>query len=99
MTRRSRVDQQPSALMAWRADAEARTRGRGRQAASRVGPLRFAFYARMSTKEHQDPESSLRWQRECASDAIADAGTVVTEYLDVGCSRRRAWPNRPQASK
>lgn len=100
MTRRSEIrPRRPSALMAWRDDAEQQPRRRGQRAARPVGPLPFAFYARLSTKEHQDPDSSCQWQRECASDVIADAGTVVAEYLDVGCSRRRAWPNRPQASR
>jgi DNA invertase Pin-like site-specific DNA recombinase len=63
-----------------------------------AGGLRFAFYARISTREFQDQRSSLSWQREAASELIAGQGEIVAEFFDVGCSRRRPWHNRPQAA-
>jgi site-specific DNA recombinase len=59
---------------------------------------RFVFYGRLSTKEHQDCDTSRGWQLECARDLITGTGTVVAEYLDIGCSRRRSWHRRPQAA-
>jgi site-specific DNA recombinase len=73
-------------------------RRRGRPGVEPVGALRFAFYGRLSTKEHQDSGTSRRWQLECADDVIARSGQIVSEYFDVGFSRHRPWPNRPQAS-
>jgi site-specific DNA recombinase len=76
---------------------------RGPSTASRPGPgtagLRFAFYGRVSTTEYQDEESSLGWQRESALDLIGPAGRIVVEFFDVGCSRRLAWSDRPQARR
>lgn len=62
------------------------------------GDLRFAFYGRTSTVEHQDPVSSRGWQREAADAAIGGRGRVVREFFDAGSSRRRAWSRRPQAA-
>ncbi|WP_326557206.1 recombinase family protein [Micromonospora sp. NBC_01796] len=45
----------------------------------------------MSTVEYQDPVTSRQWQPDCANELIAARGTIVTEYFDVGCSRRRSW--------
>lgn len=45
----------------------------------------------MSTEDFQDRASSYRWQREVAFDLIADRGTIVAEFFDVGHSRRKAW--------
>jgi DNA invertase Pin-like site-specific DNA recombinase len=86
-----------SLLRQWR-DADARPRRRGRQTVQAVGELRFAFYGRFSTKEHQDSNSSRRWQLECADQVIAGFGSIVAEFLDVGVTRRRSWVNRPQAA-
>jgi site-specific DNA recombinase len=61
--------------------------------------LRFAFYGRVSTAEYQDPESSMGWQRDSALDLIGSVGRIVVEYFDVGCSRRLAWTDRPQAHR
>jgi DNA invertase Pin-like site-specific DNA recombinase len=85
-------------LLGWR-DAEPARRRRGRPVGEPVGALRFAFYGRLSTKEHQDSDTSRRWQLECAQDVIARAGQIVAEFFDVGFSRRRPWPSRPEASK
>ncbi|SCL43151.1 hypothetical protein GA0070615_6299 [Micromonospora aurantiaca] len=64
----------------------------------RQGGLRFAFYGRMSTIEHQDRVTSRHWQRDCASELVAGHGLIVAEYFDAGCSRRRGWRQRPQAA-
>ena len=39
--------------------------------------LQFAFYGRVSTEGHQDPVTSLAWQREQA--ATQDATAVTTD--------------------
>ncbi|MGW0891543.1 recombinase family protein [Saccharopolyspora sp. NPDC002578] len=52
----------------------------------------------MSTKEFQDQETSLAWQREVAEETIAGRGVIVAEYFDEGCSRRWSWSKRPQAA-
>jgi DNA invertase Pin-like site-specific DNA recombinase len=59
--------------------------------------LRFAFYGRMSTKDHQDQQTSHLWQHENASELIADHGRIVAEFFDVGCTRRLPWSQRPKA--
>lgn len=64
---------------------------------SRANQLRFAFYGRMSTKEYQDRVTSYGWQREVADELVADQGSVVASFFDVGYSRRRGWVNRPEA--
>jgi DNA invertase Pin-like site-specific DNA recombinase len=64
----------------------------------RQGGLRFAFYGRMSTVEHQDRVTSRHWQLDCASELVANHGAIITEYFDVGCSRRRSWRHRPQSA-
>lgn len=60
--------------------------------------VRFAFYGRMSTVEHQDRSSSCGWQREVADELVNSHGPVVAEFFDVGCSRRLPWSSRPEAS-
>lgn len=62
------------------------------------GGVRFAFYGRTSTVEHQDPVSSRGWQREAADAVIGSHGRIVREFFDAGSSRRRAWSRRPQAA-
>ncbi|MEO3777472.1 recombinase family protein [Micromonospora sp. B11E3] len=52
----------------------------------------------MSTVEHQDRVTSWHWQRDCASELVAGHGVIVAQYFDVGCSRRRAWRQRPRAA-
>ncbi|MEU7575931.1 hypothetical protein [Micromonospora sp. NPDC049240] len=59
--------------------------------------VRFAFYGRMSTVEHQDRVTARRWQRDCAADLVAGRGVIAAEYFDAGCSRRRGWRQRPPA--
>lgn len=62
------------------------------------GRLRFAFYGRMSTEDYQDPVSSLGWQLDLARELVTGHGRIVAQFFDVGYSRRRAWPNRPEAA-
>lgn len=62
------------------------------------GGLRFAFYGRTSTVDHQDRWSSCGWQREAAEQVIAGRGMIVAEFFDVGCSRRVPWAQRPRAA-
>ncbi|SHN46909.1 recombinase family protein [Cryptosporangium aurantiacum] len=59
---------------------------------------RFAFYARTSTVGFQDPSSSVAWQREAATALIAGSERIIAEYVDLGCSRRVRWEQRPEAS-
>jgi hypothetical protein len=44
--------------------------------------LRFAFYGRASTVEHQDPATSEGWQREAAEHLVAGHGRIVASYFD-----------------
>lgn len=60
--------------------------------------MRFAFYGRTSTVEHQDRFTSCSWQREVAETVIAGRGAIVREFFDMGCSRRQPWAQRPQAA-
>jgi hypothetical protein len=62
------------------------------------GRVRFALYGRMSTRGYQDRVTSLGWQRDMAVATIAGRGGIVVEYFDVGCSRRLAWEERPEAA-
>jgi hypothetical protein len=74
------------------------TRKRGHRAPPPVpGSLRFAFYGRVSTADRQEPAVSRRWQYEVATDTIGDAGSIVRDFFDIGCSRSIPWPDRPQA--
>ncbi|WP_328414510.1 hypothetical protein OG470_20350 [Micromonospora sp. NBC_00389] len=66
--------------------------------ARRPGGLRFAFYGRMSTVEHQDRVTSRHWQVDCATELVSGHGAIVAKYFDVGCSRRRSWRHRPQSA-
>ncbi|WP_246002293.1 recombinase family protein [Allorhizocola rhizosphaerae] len=60
--------------------------------------IRFAFYGRMSTEEWQDPATSRRWQYDSANALVAGHGAIVTEFFDIGYTRRRGWHHRPQAA-
>lgn len=62
------------------------------------GNLRFAFYGRVSTEDHQDPATSLARQQEQAAALVAGRGQIVAEFFDVGQSRTLAWARRPQAA-
>jgi DNA invertase Pin-like site-specific DNA recombinase len=64
-----------------------------------VRGLRFAFYWRVSTEDHQDPATSRAWQLGRAQATIAGAGTIVVEFSDIGQSRSVAPQRRPGASQ
>ena len=72
--------------------------GRGRVAGRERGGLRFAFYGRVSTEDHQDPVTSLARQQAQAAALVAGHGRIVAEYFDIGQSRALAWARRPQAA-
>lgn len=59
--------------------------------------IRFAFYGRMSTTDHQDQQTSYLWQHENASELITGHGHIVAEFFDVGYTRRLPWSQRPRA--
>ncbi|MGM1061368.1 recombinase family protein [Saccharothrix sp. Mg75] len=69
-----------------------------RQSVCAAGGVRFAFYGRTSTSEHQDPVTSAAWQRESAEELTAGHGTIVAHYFDVGKSRSVPWRDRPEAA-
>jgi len=60
--------------------------------------LRFAFYGRVSTEDHQDPVRSLARQRAQAGALVAGHGRIVASFFDIGQSRTLAWARRPQAA-
>jgi DNA invertase Pin-like site-specific DNA recombinase len=60
--------------------------------------VRFAFYGRVSTEDHQDPATSKAWQLLRAQALTSGYGRVVAEYFDVGHSRSLPWTRRPQAA-
>lgn len=61
--------------------------------------MRFAFYGRVSTEDHQDEAASQGWQRRRASQLIEPhSDVIVTEFFDVGQSRSLPWSRRPQAT-
>jgi DNA invertase Pin-like site-specific DNA recombinase len=60
--------------------------------------LRFAFYGRVSTEDHQDPVTSRARQRDQAAALVAGFGRIVAEFFDVGQSRVLPWARRPQAA-
>jgi hypothetical protein len=62
------------------------------------GPLRFAFYGRVSTEDWQDPVTSRARQQEQAAALVAGHGTMVAEFFDTGESRILPWARRPQAA-
>ena len=55
------------------------------------GPLRFAFYGRVSTEDWQDPVTSRARQQEQAAALVAVHGTIVAEFFDTGESRILPW--------
>jgi hypothetical protein len=60
--------------------------------------LKFLFYGRASTAEHQDPRTSRAWQFDVAHRLTAGHGTIIGEYFETACSRQVPWPQRPQAA-
>lgn len=49
--------------------------------------LRFAFYGRVSTEDHQDPATSKGGQLLNAETLTSGHGRIVTEFFDIGHSR------------
>ncbi len=66
-----------SGLASW-----ARATGRGRRAEPRAGGLRFAFYGRVSTEDHQEPDISRARQLALASGLVA--GYMCGEMASAG---------------
>src|SRR5260370_6568760 len=62
------------------------------------GRLRFAFYGRVPTEDHQDPVTSRSRQRNQSDMLVGGHGRIVAEYFDVGQSRVLLWARRPQAA-
>ncbi|MCP9952712.1 recombinase family protein [Actinomadura madurae] len=60
--------------------------------------MRFAFYGRVSTEDHQDPVTSRARQRDQAVALVGGHGRMVAEYVDVGHSRVLPWARRPEAA-
>jgi hypothetical protein len=60
-----------------------------------VGGLRFAFYWRCSTEDHQDPVTSRAWQLGQALATVGGEGRIVVEFSDVGKSRSMSPLLRP----
>lgn len=59
-----------------------------------------AFYGRVSTEDHQDPQSSLQWQRSRGEALLAPHGAeIVQEFFDIGESRSIPWKRRPEAGR
>jgi site-specific DNA recombinase len=58
------------------------------------GCLQFAFYRRVSTEGHQDPVTSLAWQREQAATLVAEQGRSSQNSPTSG----RAGPWRGRAA-
>ena len=73
------------------------------------GGLRFVFYGRVSTEDHQDPVTARARQREQAAALVAGHGRIVAEFFDIGQNRALAgharrpppwsprWPTRTVA--
>ncbi len=79
-------------LAAWAEGLGGRVGRRGR------GCVRFAFYGRVSTEDWQDSVTSRARQLAQATMLVAEHGTIVAEFFDVGESRTLAWARRPQAA-
>lgn len=61
--------------------------------------MRFAFYGRVSTEDHQDPEASRGWQLRRARALIEPrGGRIAAEFFDIDKSRSIPWIRRPHAS-
>jgi site-specific DNA recombinase len=72
--------------------------GRRQPAGEGRGGLRFVFYGRVSTEDHQDPVTSRARQLAQARSLVAGHGLIVGEFFDIGQSRALAWVRRPQAA-
>ena len=72
--------------------------GRRRVTETAVEGLRFAFYWRVSTEDHQDPVTSRQWQQDRAVPTIEGSGRITAEFSDVGLTRSLSWAMRPGAA-
>ncbi|MGM1065023.1 recombinase family protein [Saccharothrix sp. Mg75] len=66
--------------------------------AASVGSLRFLFYGRAFTHEHQDPRTSRAWQLDVSRRLTDGHGAIVGEYFEVGCSRQVPRHLRPRVA-
>jgi DNA invertase Pin-like site-specific DNA recombinase len=66
--------------------------------AAPVVSLRFLFYGRASTHEHQDPRTSRAWQLDVSRRLTGGHGTITGEYFESGCSRQVPLHLRPRAA-
>lgn len=64
-----------------------------------VTRVRFAFYGRTSTIEHQDPETSRPWQLEVCEEVGAVHDRIVAYFFDAGRLRRDRWWDWPEAAE
>ncbi|HEX5407988.1 MAG TPA: recombinase family protein [Pseudonocardiaceae bacterium] len=63
-----------------------------------IGPV--AAYARCSTEDNQDPETSRGWQLGNARKFVGPiGGDIVAEFFDVGQSRSVPWERREDAAR
>ncbi len=60
--------------------------------------LRFAFYGRVSTEDHQDPDTSRAWQLLRAQALVSGHGRIAAEFFDTGRSRTVPWARPPDAA-
>ncbi|MYT29281.1 MULTISPECIES: hypothetical protein [unclassified Streptomyces] len=63
-----------SPLAAW---IDQQGHDRDKQQEARVVRLRFAFYGRVSTEDHQDPETSRAWQLLRAQALVSGYGRIT----------------------
>lgn len=77
-----------------------RTLTRSKTNESTGKPQKFALWARVSTDDLQDPESSRAWQRRRASALVAPSGgEIVAEFFDIDKSRSVPPKLRPDAAR
>ncbi|MGW4519076.1 hypothetical protein ACWEO4_46065 [Streptomyces sp. NPDC004393] len=58
---------------------------------------RFPFYGRVSTEDHQDPDTSRAWQLLRAQALVCGHGRIVAEFFDTGRRCTIPWARRPKA--
>jgi hypothetical protein len=64
------------------------------------GAMRFGFWGRVSTEDHQDPHASRVWQVTRAATLIEPfGGQIACEYFDQGQSRSVPPQRRPEAGR
>ncbi len=90
--------QQPG-LTEWAARTALRTERQPREAG-----LRFAFYGRVSTEDHQDPVTSRMRQRDQAAMLVAGRGQIRVGTCPTAGSSRTGlptgrWSARPTTSR